>query len=67
MTDHHDSHNPDSIQINLNHLFSLDMVLVAVVSLDGLLLKANRAWDTILGYPVDQLLDQPFIHLDPSG
>jgi len=63
MTDHHDSHNPDSIQINLDHLFSLDMVLVAVVSLDGLLLKANRAWETILGYPVDQLLNQPFIHL----
>lgn len=39
------------------------MVLVAVVSLDGLLLKVNRAWETILGYPVDQLLNQPFIHL----
>lgn len=39
------------------------MVLIAVISPEGLLLKINKAWETVLGYPQEQLLDQPFIQL----
>ncbi|MDD2456982.1 MAG: EAL domain-containing protein [Eubacteriales bacterium] len=63
MSDHHVARIPELAQYNPEHLLSLGMGLVAVVSQDGLLLKTNLAWETILGHPVDQLINQPFISM----
>lgn len=44
----------------LEHLFNLSIDMLAIVDFEGRMLHLNPAWERVLGYHIDDMLDQPF-------
>jgi len=45
----------------IERFFSLSLDLICIADMDGNLLKVNRAWESILGYPVAELEKRKFL------
>ncbi|MEY4513267.1 MAG: hypothetical protein RLZZ450_5389 [Pseudomonadota bacterium] len=46
----------------LDRLFSLMLDLVCTATRDGHFVRLNPAWETVLGYTVDELISRPILH-----
>ncbi len=46
----------------LDEFFDLSLDLLAVATFDGMFIRLNPAWQSILGYPPEDLLSQPYLN-----
>jgi diguanylate cyclase (GGDEF)-like protein/PAS domain S-box-containing protein len=53
----------ESLEIERERFFELSLDMLSVVDADGRFVRVNRAWETSLGYRVDQLVGQSAIEL----
>ena len=54
-------------QEELNQIFNMVPEMICIASVDGYFKKLNPAWETVLGFTVDELMSKPFkefIHPD---
>ncbi len=47
----------------LNRFFSLNLDLLCIANQEGNFLKLNKSWESILGYPLEELQNQKFFNL----
>ena len=50
-------------EIELGHFFSLAADLLCILGFDGYFKRLNPAWEQVLGFPAEQLLQWPFLEL----
>jgi len=53
----------EELSAEINNFFSMELVLFAVIDLQGNLKRVNKAWEGLLGYPVDELTTKSFEEL----
>ncbi|XWX05181.1 PAS domain S-box protein [Aggregatilineales bacterium SYSU G02658] len=49
------------IENDLQHLFDLSIDMLAIVDFEGRMLRLNPAWERVLGYPLEEMLNRPFM------
>lgn len=47
--------------VELDSFFDLSLDLLCIASFDGHFLRLNPAWETVLGYPREELMSRPFM------
>ncbi|MFQ3648333.1 MAG: PAS domain S-box protein [Anaerolineae bacterium] len=45
----------------LQHLFDLSIDMLAIVDFEGRMLRLNPAWERVLGYPLEEMLNRSFM------
>ena len=50
-------------EVELNRIFNLTPDMICVAGTDGYFKRLNKAWEKVLGYTIEELLEKPFIGL----
>ena len=53
----------EALEIERDRFFELSLDLLSVIDSDGIFRRVNRAWETVLGYPVGDLIGRSHLEL----